>query len=86
VQAITVVWMSVEGYGFTLGRLALRKAGILRPHFVGIQARSGPILAECLTCRLELAETYQYDLVILDLMFPSLAGGEVLKRIRKSKS
>jgi len=34
----------------------------------------------------ELAETYQYDLVILDLMFPKLAGGEVLKGIRKSKS
>src|SRR5438034_5155469 len=34
----------------------------------------------------ELAQTYQYDLVILDLMLPGLTGGEVLRRIRKSKS
>ena len=31
---------------------------------------------------LELAQTYQYDLVILDLMLPGLTGGEVLNRIR----
>jgi len=35
---------------------------------------------------LELAQTYQYDLVILDLMLPGLHGGEVLRRIRKSNS
>src|SRR5881392_1479430 len=34
----------------------------------------------------ELAQTYQYDLIILDLMLPGIAGGEVLNRIRKSKS
>src|SRR5215831_4541284 len=34
----------------------------------------------------ELAQTYQYDLVILDLMLPSLTGGEVLRRIRKANS
>src|ERR1700693_5567915 len=34
----------------------------------------------------ELAQTYQYDVIILDLMLPGLTGGEVLTRIRKSKS
>src|SRR3989475_2878973 len=34
----------------------------------------------------ELAQTYQYDVIILDLMLPGLTGGEVLSRIRKSKS
>src|SRR5215472_12955196 len=34
----------------------------------------------------DLAQTYQYDLVILDLMLPGLSGGEILNRIRKSKS
>jgi len=34
----------------------------------------------------ELAQTYQYDLVILDLMLPGLTGGEVLRRIRKGNS
>jgi len=34
----------------------------------------------------ELAQTYQYDLIILDLMLPGLTGGEVLRRIRKANS
>ncbi len=29
----------------------------------------------------ELAQTYQYDLIILDLMLPGLTGGEVLNRL-----
>jgi len=35
---------------------------------------------------LELAETYQYDLIVLDLMLPGMDGGEVLRRIRKQNS
>lgn len=35
---------------------------------------------------LELAQTYQYDLLILDLMLPGLSGGEILRRIRKTNS
>lgn len=31
----------------------------------------------------ELAESYDYDLVILDLMLPRLSGAELLRRIRK---
>src|SRR5216683_7119184 len=34
----------------------------------------------------ELAQTYQYDLIILDLLLPGLTGSEVLHRIRKAKS
>ncbi len=34
----------------------------------------------------ELAQTYQYDLIILDLLLPGLTGSEVLYRIRKAKS
>src|SRR5712671_1943227 len=34
----------------------------------------------------ELAQTYQYDVVILDLLLPGLTGSEVLHRIRKAKS
>jgi two-component system copper resistance phosphate regulon response regulator CusR len=33
---------------------------------------------------LELARTYDYDLVVLDLLLPSLDGTEVLRRIRRT--
>ena len=33
---------------------------------------------------LELATTYSYDLIILDLMLPGLSGTEVLRQIRRS--
>jgi two-component system copper resistance phosphate regulon response regulator CusR len=35
---------------------------------------------------LELATTYQYDLVILDLMLPELDGSEVLRKLRRHNS
>jgi two-component system copper resistance phosphate regulon response regulator CusR len=31
----------------------------------------------------ELAEAYEYDLIILDLMLPGFSGGELLRRIRR---
>src|SRR5436305_2918606 len=34
----------------------------------------------------ELATTYQYDLIILDLMLPVMDGSEVLRRIRRENS
>src|SRR5580700_3012444 len=34
----------------------------------------------------ELAERYPYDLIILDLMLPTLEGKEVLQRIRKKNT
>ena len=35
---------------------------------------------------LELANTVDYDLIILDLMLPVVDGGEVLRVVRKSNS
>ena len=35
---------------------------------------------------LELAETYPYDLMILDLMVPRLSGAEVLQRVRRKNT
>jgi len=35
---------------------------------------------------LELATTYQYDLIVLDLMLPELDGSEVLRRLRRHNS
>src|SRR3984893_19048488 len=31
----------------------------------------------------ELAEAYDYDLIILDVMLPALSGAELLRRIRR---
>jgi DNA-binding response OmpR family regulator len=38
------------------------------------------------TSAIELSSTYQYDLVILDLMLPEISGTEVLRRIRQNDS
>ena len=35
---------------------------------------------------MELAQTYQYDLIILDLMLPGLDASEELRRIRTDNS
>ena len=35
---------------------------------------------------LELATTYQYDLILLDLMLPGLDGSELLKRVRRENA
>src|SRR5437879_8180539 len=35
---------------------------------------------------LELAQTYDYDLLILDLMLPKLDGSQILSRLRKKDS
>ncbi len=35
---------------------------------------------------LEMAETYAYDMIILDLMLPTLDGREILKRIRRKNT
>lgn len=35
---------------------------------------------------LELATTYHYDLILLDLMLPGMDGSEVLRRIRRNNS
>ncbi len=33
----------------------------------------------------EMASVYDYDLIILDLMLPGIAGGEILRRLRRAK-
>ena len=35
---------------------------------------------------LELAEAYPYDLILVDLMLPRLAGGDLLQRIRRKNT
>lgn len=34
----------------------------------------------------QLANTYEYDLIILDLMLPGLSGTEILRRVRRNNS
>ncbi len=53
--------------------------GLVAERFAVDSARNGK-------AGLELAETYQYDLIILDLMLPELSGGDVLRRLRRSNS
>ena len=35
---------------------------------------------------LELAQTYEYDMIVLDLMLPGLPGTEVLRQVRRTNS
>ena len=53
--------------------------GLVAERFAVDTARNGKV-------GLELAETYQYDLVILDLMLPEMSGGDLLRRLRRSNS
>lgn len=53
--------------------------GLVAERFAVDTARNGK-------AGLELAQTYQYDLIILDLMLPELSGGEVLRRLRRANS
>ena len=53
--------------------------GLLAEKFAVDVARDGK-------AGLELATTYQYDLILLDLMLPGLDGTELLKRVRRENS
>ena len=53
--------------------------GLTAERFAVDIARDGP-------SGLELATTYHYDLIILDLMLPGMDGTEVLRRVRRSNS
>jgi heavy metal response regulator len=53
--------------------------GLTSERFAVDVAKDGP-------SGLELATTYHYDLIILDLMLPRMDGSEVLRRIRSTNS
>ena len=53
--------------------------GLMAEHFAVDIANDGKM-------GLELADTYEYDLVILDLMLPNIDGTTVLRRIRRKDS
>ena len=53
--------------------------GLTSEHFAVDVANDGP-------GGLELATTYHYDLIVLDLMLPRMDGTEVLRRIRSTNS
>jgi two-component system copper resistance phosphate regulon response regulator CusR len=53
--------------------------GLTAERFAVDVARDGP-------SGLELATTYHYDLIILDLMLPGMDGTEVLRRVRRGNS
>ncbi len=53
--------------------------GLVAERFAVDTARNG-------RAGLELAQTYQYDLIILDLMLPELSGSDLLRRLRRSNA
>jgi heavy metal response regulator len=53
--------------------------GLMAEHFAVDIANDGKM-------GLELADTYEYDLVILDLMLPNIDGTTVLRRVRRKDS
>jgi heavy metal response regulator len=53
--------------------------GLMAEHFAVDIASDGKM-------GLELADTYEYDLVILDLMLPNIDGTTVLRRVRRKDS
>ena len=53
--------------------------GLVAERFAVDTARNGK-------AGLDLAQTYQYDLIILDLMLPELSGSDVLRRLRRSNA
>src|ERR1041385_3957212 len=53
--------------------------GLVAERFAVDTARNGK-------AGLDLAQTYQYDLIILDLMLPEVSGSDVLRRLRRSNA
>src|SRR5438128_3355922 len=82
-----------------LRKLQVRQGPIMRMLLVEDEAKVSSFVARGLMAEryavdvaadgksgLELATTYQYDLVVLDLMLPQLDGTEVLRRLRKTNA
>src|ERR1700686_4383813 len=73
-----------DGYGDAMRMLVIEdEAKVAKFIERGLMAERYPVdLAEDGRSGLELAISYHYDLVILDLMLPLMDGTEVLRRLR----